>query len=140
MRFSIFSFVGFAFSVLGAGAPSDPGAGSNPPFPPGAAFPINAPGPLPENADESMLSMEKEAHLARAALQVLRLAHTLCADAAGCEAVLHAATAAAAEGAGSSLGGAGQRSDGGGRGAGRGAALLHQLLVGVRRVGLAHLL
>lgn len=36
----------------------------------------NAPGPLPENADESMLSMEKEAHLARAALQVLLLSVT----------------------------------------------------------------
>lgn len=36
----------------------------------------NAPGPLPENADDSMLSMEKEAHLARAALQVLLLSVT----------------------------------------------------------------
>ena len=36
----------------------------------------SAPGPLPENADESMLSMEKEAHLARAALQVLLLSVT----------------------------------------------------------------
>jgi uncharacterized membrane protein len=36
----------------------------------------NAPGPLPENPDEAMLSMEKEAHLARAALQVLLLSIT----------------------------------------------------------------
>lgn len=36
----------------------------------------NAPGPLPENPDEAMLSLQKEAHLARAALQVLLLSVT----------------------------------------------------------------
>ena len=33
----------------------------------------NAPGPLPENPDESMLSMAPPAHAARGALQVLLL-------------------------------------------------------------------